>query len=452
MTATYQRLLHSLDSPYAIYCILGLGMILRLLALVVRAHLPLVSDASGYDAMALQLLHGERFSPYWPPGLPYYLAFAHGALGPGAIVARASMLCVYVACSFLLYGYGKLISTRTAGNMAALVFAIYPACISCSVEPLTELPAATLILAIVWTASLACDQVSMGLSAFTGFLLGLLELVRPASILLLIAAPLFFLLRTRKICMALLCLVTAVILLSSWLRKAHEMTGRFIWINEANAMNFFLGNNPYTPLYKTWPGGQAELGFPDEFMAIFQEIQSKPPATRDALYRRIALHHILSRPDLFAVRTFNRMRVYFAFPTFRATGLASHFQNGSSRGWMAAVLTCLNAVIYWPIMILAIWSLFRRPQEWVKPGQCLLISGSVLLYSLPYWLVFSNPRLHFPVLPLFIILAAMLVADFPSGSGAETIKVQLLSLRRRRALTLALALFVYIQLEWAWIK
>ena len=57
-----------------LWAMIAAGTVIRLLALLFAAHMPLAFDSTDYREMALLLLGGKPFVPYWPPGLSLYLA------------------------------------------------------------------------------------------------------------------------------------------------------------------------------------------------------------------------------------------------------------------------------------------------------------------------------------------------------------------------------------------
>ncbi len=441
--------LKRLDSDFAAYAIVSFGLMLRIAALSMVGGIPLHNESPGYHGMALQLLHGEHFAPYWPPGVPYFLWLFHKIFGEGILVARASNLPVYVGFSVALYSLVKEISTRRAANLAALIFALYPPYIRYSFNPSTEYPAAACMMAIVYFGILAIRKSSGTISAGLGIFLGALTLIRPSSLLLIILAPLYLFLKTRKVRLAALPLLVSLVLISAWLWKAHAMTGRFVMINDSNWENFFLGNNPYTPLYNTCAGGPVELVYPIELSDMLREIQSKPQELRDGLYRGIAIHYIISRPDLFLLRTFNRFRAYFGFPIHRGEPFIEHMRIGKARDLIGVGITILDVCFYWPIMALAILYLFNFRNSSVKTDSMEIILGAALAYALPNWISCSQPRYNFPVVPLFGSLAAMFLVSLLERSKAEVFEPIIRSVRRRHAMVLALAVFFYVQIEWA---
>jgi hypothetical protein len=77
------EVLATLDSPLAFPIALVVGVALRLLVWVALADVALVADASVYVGMALQLIRGQAFDPYHPPGLSFLLLAPHAVFGDG---------------------------------------------------------------------------------------------------------------------------------------------------------------------------------------------------------------------------------------------------------------------------------------------------------------------------------------------------------------------------------
>lgn len=448
MKRPLETLRQCLDSRLAIYAIVGAGLLLRILGLALVWDTSFRHEALGYEEMALQLLHHESFSPYWPPGVPYYLMFLHRIFGESVLVARAANLPVYVAFSWILYVLVKEIGSARAGKLAALIFAFDPPYVRYAFDPSTECPAAACLLAAVYLFIRARRKPSLALAAALGLSLGLLMLVRPSSVLLVVFVVVLLLLWTRKLGLAIAPALVAAAVVAPWLWKAHAMTGRFT-MNESNWQNFFMGNNPYTPLYRTWPEGQAEIGIPQGFWEMFQGIESQPSAVRAALYRRIAFDHIVSRPDLFLLRTANRARAYFGFPIHRGEPIVHYFGIAQARPLLGLGITLVDVAFYWLIMGLAILFLFNVRESFFERDYVAPILGAALVYALPYWVVFSQPRFNFPVVPLFAAFAALLADSLMTTSWREVLQPAFASPRRRRALYATLAVFLYIQVEWA---
>ena len=76
------------------------------------------------------------------------------------------------------------------------------------------------------------------------------------------------------------------------------------------------------------------------------------------------------------------------------------------------------------------------------------ILGAALVYALPYWVTFSQPRFNFPVVPLLAILAVKFLDEWTQAPRSQVFEPPAAPGKRRALLVGALSLFAYIQLEW----
>lgn len=445
MTGRFQfaRLRRILESPWTKYFAIASGLLIRIVILARIGGRFLYYENIAYDRMAIQLLHNVKFSPYWPPGVSYYLMLAHMLFGEGLLVARASILLVYVAFSFGLYALVRELSSRRAANIAVLIFVLYPSYIRWSFNPSTEYPAAACLVAVVWLTVMTIRKRSVTVAVALGLLLGILTLVRGSSLGLVILIPVFLLYRTRRFTPALVPLLIAALPISAWLWKAHEMTGRLVMINESNAENFFQSNNAYTPLYNTCIGGPVPWNVPPQLAALQRDIECQPPEQQQQTYRRLAIQQILARPDLFLLRSFNRFRAFFCFPIHRGEPLTARANATPSRGWLGLAITAFELCFYWPIMILAIIFCFNLPTFRFDPRNAALLLGTVFVYAFPCFLTCSQPRYNFPVVPLFAVFACIFLDSLIDKPWKEFVVP-----RYPLAMALTLAFFAYIQIEW----
>jgi hypothetical protein len=227
------------------------------------------------------------------------------------------------------------------------------------------------------------------------------------------------------------------------------MLGRFVMINEANTVNLFLGNNPYTPLYRTWWFGshnEGETGVPPEFSAMYKEIQSEPKEVQRQKYLDVVVHHVASRPDLFLVRSLSRLRTFFAFDTMAGSALREYYGVSTV---IALLVIAADAFVYVLILFGAVAFLFLIPDRTMLRGAVGAMLLFALVYAAPYWLAFSHPTYHVPILPLLAIIAAALVeGPAPDWRSALGRRFAALSTRRRVGLIFTTAFILYIQAEW----
>jgi 4-amino-4-deoxy-L-arabinose transferase-like glycosyltransferase len=397
--------------------------------------------------MARQFSRPENFDPYWPPGVPLYLFLVQKIFGESVLVARASIIPVYLAFSVFLFALVRKIASIRAANLAVLLFVFYPPYVRYSFNPSTEYPAAACLMGVVLSMVLARKDSGPAVAVFSGALLALLILVRPSSLLVGAIVAFYFVGKLGRARLALISLTVAATLVSLWMWKAHSMSGRFVMINGSNAQNFFWGNNPYTPLYGTWGEAQAKEGISAEYRSVLVEIENRPWADRDRLYSKLAVQHIVSRPDLFVIRTLNRTRAYFGFPVHHAEPLKSVLGE-KGRKLAGVVITVLDAFLYWPIVVLAICFFFSSASTRKDVDSKLILLGAAFAYALPYWVSMSQPRYNFPVVPLLAVPATILLERLTEEPAADLFRPIVISRIRRYVLILLLAGFLYIQLEW----
>lgn len=461
-------ILRLLDHPRASVVVIVAGLVIRLVVLALLAGTPLTGDAHSYHQTAVQLLGGLPFEPDWPPGVPALLTAGYLVFGAHEIVGRALMLLVYLAFSMAVLKLGRRLGGPRAANLALAIFAVTPIFVWSSVNPLTQLPTAALALGVVYFADRCRKGESLLTSAgFLGLCMAGLILTRPSNVIVIAALPLYLAWkRARWQALAIPVAIVAV-LTSAWCFKAYSLAGRFVFINNANSQNIFYGNNPYTPLYRTWQFGshKAPGEMPPEFEALFRSILKEDIKTRDKLYMKAATDHIRARPDLFLLRTVNRVRVFMGFDTFTSAQVA-----GANKQ-LGALVLALDAGLYLLVTVLALLFplvVLSRAKGWVglmksagETGDDAAVAAWVedrrqiiyvilavsFLYTFPYYFAFSHPTFHVPVTALVSVIGvtagvAFLETGFgPIWKGASP--------RVRLWTVVALLAYAAVQVEWA---
>ncbi len=449
MRARVKRLAAALalfDSPRALPVALAVGVALRIPALWALASHPLVGDAVGYVYMAQRLLGGESFEPYYPPGASFLLVPALAAFGDSELVARAAMIPVYLAASLLLWAQTRALGGVRAANLAAAAFALYPTSIFLSVEPLTSMPSAACLVAIAWLAPSVATRPRLGAALALGLATGELALIRPSALPFVLLVPLYLALRGAGVRAAGVTFAVGALAVAGWLVHARAMTGRFVAVNDANSLNLFIGNNQYTPLYKTWwfgSHGAGDADVPAGYTAKEREIAALPPAERERRYRDEALAYIAARPDLFLLRTANRIRAYLALDSATAAWLRLY---GLAGVFGALATMAAEALFYLAFLSGAVLACLAPPAERLARERQWVALGASLVYAAPYFVAFSHPTYHFTVVPLLLSLAACFVTRVASDSPDASL-ARLWS-TRRAWLVAVFAALALIQLEW----
>lgn len=398
---------------------------LRLIVLWAIAGVPMTSDSIDYREMALSLLKGGQFTPYWPPGLPLYLV-PFLALGLGDVALRASMLVWWILfCLGVLRLSRDLDIEMPAILMALGVWSVTPAFIHLSLEPLTQMPSAALLL-LGLSATVRCRRrPGVRESLLLGASVGWLSLVRPSALPLIVVFPLLVYVNRRRWKEPLIAFAVAATMIFMWAAKAHQLSGKWA-INNSNEKNLYYGNNPWTPLYRSWYfGSHAKLEtdeireFPD-YEKVLRQIGALPPSERGAAYEKRALEYVLHRPDLFLLRTANRVRCFWGFDTFTAANLHAS-ESAGGRRWFPVVFV-LDAACYLVIAGFAFFWIAAAPGDFWRRWEVCLLSVTVALYGLPYWVTMSHPTYHFPVIAPVALLGALarqLVRSSGEGSRAR---------------------------------
>ena len=406
-----------LTSRQAFMAVVCLSLAIRLVALPLGAREPLVSDSTDYREMAALLVSGAHFLPYWPPGLPLYLA-PFLAAGFGDAVLRASMLLWWVLFCWGIYRLAVDAGAKRVAWLVLLVFAVAPAEVHFSMEPMTQMPAAALLL-LAMSAAVRCSAGARWSEVLLlGGSLGLLSLVRPSVLPLLVVLPALVFIRRRQLLGPLVAVALGCSMIFAWTVKAHQLSG--VWtINTSNGVNLYYGNNPWTPMYRTWyfgshakPGSEEILDFP-EYAAVLDHVMALPAVDRGAEFQRLAVSYVEHHPVAFVVRTLNRIRCYWGFDTFTAANLRS-VPDWKHR--LFAPVLAMDAVCYLAIAGFAAFWIACAPAAFWRSWETWLLAGTVVLYSLPYWVTMSHPTYHFPVMAPLALLGVR-AREAAGGSG-----------------------------------
>ena len=143
------------------------------------------------------------------------------------------------------------------------------------------------------------------------------------------------------------------------------------------------------------------------------------------------------------MRTLSRILTFFAFDTYTGTQVIKRFGHGKIIG--ASVLG-LDMLFY--LTIISACLLFYQGCGLRESGTVMgmLIPMVILAYAFPFWLAFSHPTYHLPLLPLLAIPASAVLERLVRS--ASCIRGYFYRDGINYRLIIALALLLLIQLEW----
>jgi hypothetical protein len=435
--------------------LLGGAFLLRLfVAQVALGNMPLVSDARSYslEGIALSTSFPGARAYFWPPGMPTLLAGVYALLGSDPWVSRlvgCSLGTLQVGLSTLLARevLADLRGVRAAGWIAAL----YAPAVLMSGQPYSQLLAGVALTALALFAMRTWRTGRVSEGACAGVAWGVGCVTRPSMlsivpVLLSLGAAVWWRRRAnfgaprgqlQRVAVAALVGVAlaAAILTPVALHNLRYGAGATLSTN--NEANFFVGNNPYTPHYKTSHLGQRELNEFDPATRAYLEHFRSASDPRVTM-RDEALRYIREHPGISAWRTANRIRAFWGFDYLMARNI--QLDQGLGTGWLV-VLTAVEAGGYVLVMSLALVTLLcgtgelRRAPTWIA-------MACVAAYQAPYALAFSAGTHHFPVIGLLFPFAGLALARDPCREQPW------LRARSSRTLWLALAILVGIQIEY----
>lgn len=408
------------------------------------------NDAADYFSEASKISDGTREAVpfYWPPGNSYYIAACFSLFGSSFAVARLATVVLstlQIVVVGLLTQYAT--NSRRMAMTASWIWALYPPSVFLVGQPYSQHLSGLSLAAIALLGIYWIKNRSLFAAVLLGLCVGVGCLTRPS--MMSVAG-------ITGLCILFVCLnqtttwrnrlwnaglqsllygfAVIAVLAPTLLHNAR--TGGGYTLSTNNERNFFLGNNPYTPWYKTSHFAQRSLDeLSPEVKSYLESVYALP--NRRAEMKRIAMDHIRQNPGVAALRTFNRARSFWGFDYLASRVILA--TTGSKL--MSAAVLLAEAAGYCAVMLLAIFAILNWRGH--IQGEALTWYLAVALaYMAPYCLAFASGTYHFPVIGPIVTLAAVGIHLLYSGEAKRML--------RSRLLWCAAVLFIAIQLEYAY--
>jgi len=387
-----------------------IGLALRLaFGLLYWVHEPLTRDEREYLALARSLAAGRGLvydeaildSPVQPfgraPGYPAFLAFAGGGRTvtddvPSSVKIAQSLVG---ACGVLIVGLlaGQWAGARGA-TIAAWLAASHPLLVATASRAFSEALFWPIGLGAAWlvtAASRAGGRRAAVLATLAGVLTGLATLVRPATIIFLGLAALWWLWRrsfTRVVVLAL----GAALVIAPWTLRASERAGRFVLVASEGGVTFWTGNHPLAV-------GDGDLAANPQLKIASQALRNAHPdlteEQMEPIYYREALAWMRAHPiDWLALEA--RKMWYLVAPVGPSYRLHS---------WRYFIASAGTYLLLLPMAVAGAWRLGAARGQ--LPGLWLLLAAAIVTCLI----FFPQERFRIPVIdPVLIICAAGLWA------------------------------------------
>jgi 4-amino-4-deoxy-L-arabinose transferase-like glycosyltransferase len=387
-----------------------IGLALRLaFGLLYWVHEPLTRDEREYLALARSLAAGRGLvydeaildSPVQPfgraPGYPAFLALAGGGRAatddvPSSVKIAQSLVG---ACGVLIVGLlaGQWAGARGA-TIAAWLAASHPLLVATASRAFSEALFWPIGLGAAWlvtAASRAGGRRAAVLATLAGVLTGLATLVRPATIIFLGLAALWWLWRrslTRVVALAL----GAALVIAPWTLRASERAGRFVLVASEGGVTFWTGNHPLAV-------GDGDLAANPPLKIASQALRNAHPdlteEQMEPIYYREALAWMRAHPiDWLALEA--RKMWYLVAPVGPSYRLHS---------WRYFIASAGTYLLLLPMAVAGAWRLGAARGQ--LPGLWLLLAAAIVTCLI----FFPQERFRIPVIdPVLIICAAGLWA------------------------------------------
>ncbi|HVP63597.1 MAG TPA: glycosyltransferase family 39 protein [candidate division Zixibacteria bacterium] len=359
--------------------------------------------AFGYEtgSIAGSIARGQGFSspfgvPTGPtawiaPIYPYMLAGIFKLLGTYTLASAAAILVLNSAFAALscaaLYELGTELLGRTVGLLASWAFAVVPFFMRWPTTWAWDPPLSALLLTCLLLVAVRLRGVALPQWFAFGLLWGVTALVNPALLSLMPLCLVYsaWRLRWRGVLPACLAFFAMLITISPWLVRNRSAMGQWVFLRDNFGLEFSMGNfpnSPGVPFNGRHPRGNARLMQQYKELGEVQFCRARLECTKA---------WVKANPGDFARLTLKRAADFWDGEELRFEP-----RNEPWSPWMIA----LTSAIAWAGMIALIWC-----QERAR----FLLLGLLLIYPLPYYITYTNPRYRHAIEPEMVLMSAYLV-------------------------------------------
>ncbi len=398
------------------------------------------SDFYTLHTLADALSQGKMLYPKYVSLFPHVFGYSkvlsvvYGIFGSTPTTAVYFNILVNMVILLLIYSFGKHFYDVKTGLIAALIYACWPSQIFYNTLVLTEPVYVLGVLFILWAYCRITGRSHGRFSLFIGFavlgiLAGLLKYIRPASLLVVLSIILHFLFIRNdnpnekdihkrlwfKVCLALVLFVTysftALIVLNGIERKVGMDVA-----NQSGGFNLFVGMNASSN--GKWSADDSALLQPmiDKGMSS-SEIQD---TFKDMGIERIKYMDLLTHIQ----HQINKNRVMWGSDS-DSLGYTKLALSGKSRINLAKHFDWLSLIsnsYYFVFLLLSLMSLILLREKLSSDSFVIMlyILGTVAVHMI----VEVHGRYHYPVIPLFCVLASSVLTQECYSLSAVASKIR----------------------------
>jgi 4-amino-4-deoxy-L-arabinose transferase-like glycosyltransferase len=358
-------------------------------------------DAGNYERIAINLLAGNGYSTdgieptrVRPPTYPLFITAIYGIFGQEryAVVVAQSLLG---SLTCLLAGWiASRLFGRTAGWVAGVIAAFYPALIYYDTRMLREGPTAFLLALTIWAAlkgrSGEWPRPKAGL--LTGCLLATVSLCRPETILFSLPAVVLASgqsLHVRALLRSgLLALLPIVIVWVPWTARNYATFGTLSPVTAGAAAALWFGSR--------WAASGADDQTPEARATLRAETQTIYDETTESQVERqffdLFVQDLLNRPGWWTAMVGEKAILFWK----NANGVKRTLPK------IHPILPIALNMYYYTLLALAILAAIRyRNNATVR-----IFAGTIILYTAMYAVLHVRNRYRVPLLPIVFVLTS----------------------------------------------
>lgn len=374
-----------------------------------------LDDSTLYHFLALGLRdHAHYVNPYtgvataaWPPGYPAFLSAVYSVFGTSVVAAKVVQALLGALTVGAVYLLGRRLFDRATATLAALLLAVMPGQIFFTGVLWSEVLFTLLFVsALVAIAELPKrpERERLAWAILTGLLVAASAYVRETGLLLVVVAGLYWgrSLRswTASVRLAGVAALLVVLLIGPWAARNTVRLDGFVVLSSSTGANFWRGHHE-----------GATGGFdPIDPLLERSEPRDQPGGEADANRRgvREGLEFLATNPVDEVKLAAAKLRLLYQGDRIGLKRAEDDGRQPFLPGALRTLLGHLADAVYYAVLALAGLAMLRWAREGgARPLLPVLAIATVTLAYVAFW---GDPRFHYPLMPVFCLLAGWALA------------------------------------------
>ena len=352
--------------------------------------------------------HGNDYLPF-PRGplYAYILAALRTVFGSWWLIPRILNLLADIATIWLVFKSATMLSNRTTGVIASLLFALSGAAIYFTGEVLMTSLATTFSMAFLFSLIRVWRQPSYSLAVLSGLLIATASLLRPNFILMIPLALVILALALRSIRtdsaksfkIITVQILTVAVIITPVLTANWKASGRIIPFASQGGVNFYIGNargvsgwaSELPGVGAAWSDGDAQQIASQNAGRLLTDPEVSPQ------FWRMGFEEIKAAP-------FDWLKLIakkgMLFLNVREIGNNRPLSLPIQASWLLKILIFNSLGALFPILLIGILYNWKKPEIKILTFYFLIFGATMIMF-------FTNTRYRMPIVPVAVILAAM---------------------------------------------